>query len=70
MTLLALIELLATIAGGIKDCTEIVTFLKAQGVKPGDLIPAEHLEKIKAALATVNDASDAEWDADHLNTGG
>jgi len=70
MTLIALIELLVTITGGVKDITEIVTFLQAQGVKPGDLIPAEHLEKVKAALKPVSDASDIEWDTDHTNYGG
>jgi hypothetical protein len=71
MTVLQLIQLIAALAGAAKDISGVMEDIHARDLKPGDQIPAEHLAKVTAAMGTVANArTDAEWDADHQNTGG
>jgi hypothetical protein len=57
MTILQILQLLATLAGAAKDVTDVVSTLRAQGHADNAPIPPEHLATVTAALASVRASS-------------
>jgi hypothetical protein len=63
MTVLQIIALIAQLVGAAKDVTGVLSDIHELGLKPGDPIPPEHEQKIRAVLSSV---SDTEWDQNHI----
>ena len=63
---MTLAELIAII-GAVKSLVDIATELKAQGLKPTDRIPEEHMTRVRWALSSVQDSV---WDETHGGEGG
>jgi hypothetical protein len=70
MSLLALIQLITTLAGAAKDIQDIVDGLESKGHPSDAEIPAESLKALHAALKSVPTLVDTDWDINHENNGG
>jgi hypothetical protein len=71
VTLATALAILGALNGSAEVILKITEMLKASGHSLDTPLPPEHLAAILASLdATVATIPDAEWDADHANSGG
>jgi hypothetical protein len=53
MSVIAILQLISTLAGSIDEIVDIITKIHALNLQPGDAVPQEHVDAVNAALTKV-----------------